>query len=683
MKEQERSKTMKEQKHSLVDSSSPGGQEKLAAKSGLTLKSVVISLVIIAIAAANNPPSVNYHPFDTLFSYLPFLNPTAGFVLIVMMLLTFVVKRFTRFELFTRAEWLTTFVMITIGSTMVYAGHLFAFKIMEFPFYRYGLEEKRMFEYFTRISPLVIPKDQTAIIDALNGQTSVPWSVWIVPLIMYAILGLSFYMVSLFMVTIVRKNWTEVQNLQFPLATPVVAMTEPGKDGNVFGEFWKNRVAWIGLGIALIVGAINGLNAYYPQVPKFGLDVYVGNLFGSSSFGVSMNRYPPLRLVLNSPLLLGIAFFIPSRILVSIMFFGLFYKLYQWIFVASGLMPLDVFSFIVPYGHVGNQTMGALLALTASLLWVSRDTMKEIIRAAFTGKSKIDFSSEPASPKVAVFGGLLGFLYIVFFYSTLHYAGVFWTAFAFIMVFSASFVLMRVRADAGIPTHNLIGGFLLEGAIIYLPTSLIGVPNIVFTGQIYRQHILLGYHNSLAATTLESMILADHGGIRRKSMSWAIGIASVVGLTLGIVFMVKYFYLDGAFLSKSGNTYFWSGMTANEWARRIETGLWDDYNDPLKFILFFAVGGIGVTALLTYLYSKFSWWPLHPIGYIFAGNYEVVQSYLGHFLLAYIIKALIMRYRGNTGLQKAKPLFTGLVAGHLLSSTFWGFIEVIRRLILA
>jgi len=74
------------------------------------------------------------------------------------------------------------------------------------------------------------------------------------------------------------------------------------------------------------------------------------------------------------------------------------------------------------------------------------------------------------------------------------------------------------------------------------------------------------------------------------------------------------------------------------------------------------VFGAGVVFFLSMMRQRFIGWPFHPAGYLVAGSFGLIRLWLP-ILLAWLVKALILRYGGLRGYRAALPFFIGLVLG--------------------
>ena len=67
--------------------------------------------------------------------------------------------------------------------------------------------------------------------------------------------------VMLCIITLLRVQWTEHERLTYPLIQLPMEMTNPRS------RFFKNRLMWIGFGIAVLISTINLFNSIYPFIP--------------------------------------------------------------------------------------------------------------------------------------------------------------------------------------------------------------------------------------------------------------------------------------------------------------------------------------------------------------------------------------------------------------------------------
>ena len=90
--------------------------------------------------------------------------------------------------------------------------------------------------------------------------------------------------------------------------------------------------------------------------------------------------------------------------------------------------------------------------------------------------------------------------------------------------------------------------------------------------------------------------------------------------------------------------------------------------------LWHLVGGAGAMSALTFMRYRFPWWPLHPIGFPIAGLWLMSHSWFSIFL-AWLCKAVALKYWGPRGFQAARPFFLGAILGQFTSAGVWLLID--------
>ena len=96
---------------------------------------------------------------------------------------------------------------------------------------------------------------------------------WLTPVIAWSGFIFALVFVMLCMTSILRKRWTEEEKLSYPIIQLPLEMTNTD-------IFFKNKLMWIGFGLAGIINLVNGLHYILPAVPSLGGQSYnIGYLF--------------------------------------------------------------------------------------------------------------------------------------------------------------------------------------------------------------------------------------------------------------------------------------------------------------------------------------------------------------------------------------------------------------------
>ncbi|KKL68228.1 hypothetical protein LCGC14_2127070, partial [marine sediment metagenome] len=93
---------------------------------------------------------------------------------------------------------------------------------------------------------------------------------------------------------------------------------------------------------------------------------------------------------------------------------------------------------------------------------------------------------------------------------------------------------------------------------------------------------------------------------------------------------------------------------------------------------FFAATGVGLLLVIgcSALRLRFARWPLHPVMFLVWGQPWMIV-YAPSFLLAWLIKGLILKYGGQKAYRDGRKFFVGLVMGEIVAATLWMVITAL------
>jgi hypothetical protein len=89
---------------------------------------------------------------------------------------------------------------------------------------------------------------------------------------------------------------------------------------------------------------------------------------------------------------------------------------------------------------------------------------------------------------------------------------------------------------------------------------------------------------------------------------------------------------------------------------------------PLGFV------GIGAVlmAAFTFMRMRFTWWPLHPVGFALGFTKRSVHWIWFPMFLSWAIKSAVIRYGGYKLYRTLLPFFLGLILGDFLIGAVFG-----------
>jgi hypothetical protein len=138
-------------------------------------------------------------------------------------------------------------------------------------------------------------------------------------------------------------------------------------------------------------------------------------------------------------------------------------------------------------------------------------------------------------------------------------------------------------------------------------------------------------------------------------------LAVVAGIAISFAIALTIWYAYGA------------GARTDSWRTYMGRQPFDQLADALKTPVkpdvpgSLAIGaGFCITALLMLLRTRYLWWVFHPVGYAMANTPTMNQVWLP-FFVAWICKAVVLRYGGMRLYRQSLPFFYGLILGDFLA----------------
>jgi hypothetical protein len=616
------------------------------------------------------------------FHRVPSPGGLAG--VLVLLLINLLSHRILKRMAFTSKEIVTAYWTLSIGGLVLTTGWVIyiIFPIM-------GLQKavtimrSNVLTYrpiLNDLSSWAFPKSKEAVKGFWEGQSTVPWGEWLMPILVWGV----FFVIALFFMiclgALMFRRWSRIDRLVYPLVEPVLELAGESRLGyRDKSSIWTNRPFWVGAVIAAIPPFLTGLSRYFPVIPTFQYQIdlqEIKSILPQPILYGYFLHWPPLfldyRLLRFDTLIIGMGFLINLEVLFSVWFLSLLYGAFRSILVvylgtgaaASWVGPIR------PYVLIA----GAFTGVVIYTVYQSRRDLADLVKSAFGKKSKhSDYSDEwepPLSPRFIVFGGTASFVLLIvwtrIFLNLSPWVGV--LVFSLISVIALGFA--RIRAETGIPTNNTHGQFyeyLVMMDIVWRRN--LGNTNVAALN--FFTPFTWGALDTFPVLMQEAWTSADRCGIHKRSMLKGMVFAAVLAMIIGMVSLLPVIYSRGAELMHFNTVRFatWFDKEGfNGWGNRLE--------DPRpQSLLVFAIGA-GITIGLVYLRTMFLWWPLHPIGFVLA-IWEGVSAIWPSFMLAWVIKLLVYRYGGVVIAQRLKGFFMGLILGGIIVTTLFSLLGLI------
>lgn len=635
-------------------------ESKTEERQGVSLRAILISLAFLTLMIWLSMMGGLSHRLPEILMDVP-SRPALFFTTLMLVLNLLMRGAASRFR-FTQRELVAMYLIVGFGYLISNLGflHVLLFAIM----WPQGiiLEGDQlglaMEEFLGRISPLLIPNGEDAIFNYYLGGVESFWDVsfgaWIVPLFMWLCISLLFVFAFVCLATLFMKRWGEVEHLTYPLVAPIIELTQT-EDEEKKPLIWKNKLAWAGAILPGVVQIVNLLHRYAPNLPYIALRLDLGALFRYGTFK-ALAEWPHMVLDFN-PLAVGVTYLIPLDVSFSVWFFYLIQRL--------AAVYTDVLGFAggrdAGTAFADKHSFGAALGIAVTLIWLARHDLKQIVGRAMRPATDSEAAEDlPMSYRVAVFGGGLSIIVLLFVFQFLLGVNMLVAAMFILFFLALGLSFARVRAEAGVPMSYSFLGNPKNSMVELFGTDVLGRGNMAGLGFFHWEYI-----PSVMIWSLEGFKMADEVKLRKASITKIIIFTFIFTVIVGSLFALPIFYRYGAttmdmhrYLITQNN---FKSMLGEE---RSASAAW----------------GIGSGAIIVVLLSicraRFLWWPFHPLGYVMGWNIPITYEYWGPFFIAWLIKLVLLRYGGSSLLAKARPFFMGLIAGSVVFQSIMLFISV-------
>jgi hypothetical protein len=515
------------------------------------------------------------------------------------------------------------------------------------------------------------PVGRQLVTDWYSGNGgNIPWQFWIVPLAVWTSLVIAIYVMLACMGVILRAQWAEHEALAFPLLRLPMELTEDmDRDDKygIFSRFLRNPLTWIGFFIAVSIQMQNGLNFYFPDVPRFPLTLEMGPYFSEPPW--NQMGWTPLQ---TYPIAIGLTFLLTTETSFSLWFFFWFVRLQLIVAYLFGFVPNALPNALGGGGKtfIAYQHVGVFFAYAALVFWTGRahygHVFKRAIKRAPMGEGE---RNEMLSYPVAFWGFVLslGFciLWTLMIGVSLPVALLMWLSY-----FVLAIGLTRVVVEGGLLFVQQ--GWTGLGTFAQLMNSGPGTwlpPNVLVPGAFLQHAIMHDFRGFLLPSYVQGFKLAHDQKLDKRPLLWLIIAVILITLPMGIYMRVKLGYDAGAL---SFHTWFAKGgaqQPANT-ANSLITGAKD-----MSFTNWGWLGsGMFFTWLLMAARSRFAWFPLHPLGFLVNLGYAMNTLWFSIFV-GWFCKTVITRYGGIDSARKVTPLFLGLALGDVSMMLFWLIID--------
>jgi hypothetical protein len=577
------------------------------------------------------------------------------FSLMVLMLINVFVRRVRPDAALNRPELLVLYGMIATGSSLV--GHDYMQMLVPTIPHAgfFATPENRWGELIIPHLPswLTIDSTDDAIRNYQYGHSTLyTWAhirIWIGPILAWSVFLLSVVAAMLSINIILRRQWVEHERLTYPIVQIPILITEGGGDNSLF----RNKLLWLGFGIAAGINILNGFAFFYPSLPSINVKLHDLTPYFVTSPWNAMGWTP----ISFYPFVIGLSFFMPTNIAFSSWFFFLVRKGQQVTAASLGYQGTDVWT---PF--LKEQAYGAWIALFLVVLWLSRSYLKEVFRAAWTNTGRTEDGGVSYRSVLLALG--IALLVMMVFLSAAGMSPVVAVLFVTLYIMFCGAVT-RVRAELGPPSHEMGWMSTANMMVLAVGSSLLGPKNLAIFSLLYFQDRM--YRGLLMPQQAEALKAASEGGLKIRTMVIALAIAGVVGVFSAFWAMLHISYSGSTVGSAPG-----AGFSAASY-NRLASWLSSPVSADTMGVLAISIGAF-VTIVLARLNSIFYGFPFHPAGYALGTAFGLDYIWFP-IMISWTIKVLILRYWGLKGYRTMIPFFVGLVLGEFLIGGMWSFVR--------
>lgn len=577
------------------------------------------------------------------------------FLLTVFRLINALLRRYWPRLAFTPAEMIAFFILLSVATTPSGQDTMkTTFGTMQGSA-RFADEVNHWDQLYMDKLPLAMTvNDQRALDRLWEGDSSIleprNYLVWGGPVFLWWLLYTCMWTAPAGLAVLLRKRWVEQERMGFPIVQLPYEMSQPK------GIAFRTYAFWIAAGLVAAINLANGLHEFFPGVPVVAVKIGQSETLNLGKFfvGRPWNAVGNFRICLY-PFVIGLGLLLPTELSLSLWFFYLFWKLEA---IAAAWLGVTLPEF--PY--MKEQSFGGYLAILGFSLWAARRYFRDVWTRIVSGLRGEDDSDEALSYRHAalIFGvsaaAAVGFgMFIKM--SPLVALGF------FVQYYAMTVIVGRIRAEMGLPTHELerLGPPVMQGNI--LGPRLLGVQNLTSLSLFFG--FTRGLRNLPFPHQLESLYLAEREGASPRRLLGATMAMVPFAVALAFFFTLLLGYQHGIGYYRSG----WMPWSSQEAWRQLAN--WLNLNAGVQWgRLVATVIGFFVYFGLMLVRTMWVSWPLHPAGFALSTTWYMAHMWFP-MLVAWLSKAVVNRYVGYKATRTIRAVAFGLILSDIVTGTLW------------
>lgn len=518
------------------------------------------------------------------------------------------------------------------------------------------------FDYLPRAMTM---QDETSLRGLYEGGTSFyttpeAWRPWVEPASWWVVMTSLLWVAPLGLAVLFRRRWIEVEKLSYPIVQLPFEVTRDRS------PYFRDRTLWLAFGIAFTINLMNGLKVIKPMFPAIPVKV-AWDPGGGTGFNISQSlTEAPWNAATNVslafyPIIIGFGLLLPTELALSCWVFFFLFKgqlvLVRWL----GLQGKPEFPFLK------EQSLGGYLGILVFSLWVGRAYYADMARRVLKRDPERD-SREPISYRAATMLFLLCLGGVVAIAVNMG-MGLWQAAFLWVMYYVLTLVCGRIRAEMGLPVHEIerLGPTVLLGNVF--GRRIAGEQSLTVASLYFG--ISRGFRSIAFPHQAEGFKLMERSGGSTRRLFYAMAVVTVLGMAVSWLIYLPVVYQYGAGTAKMKQ---YSNWHTYETYNQLMS--WLEEPRPLALGGFAmhrvtpALLGLAFYLVMMTLKTRVSWWPLHPVGFALSTTWYMHHMWCP-FFVAWVTKWLMARYAGHSGTRTLVPIAFGLILGDTISGCLW------------
>jgi hypothetical protein len=628
---------------------------------GLTLRVLIIALVV---APLNAYFMTDLHRRGIEDPTVVSLFWNCLFLLVLFRMLNSLLQRWAPRAAFSPAEMLCFFILLSVSTCASGLDSLKTyFSTIQGVAYFATPENKWMDMFGKLLPPSMTVSDMPALDRLWNGDSSIfdprNYKVWLPVMLRWWVFFVALWGGSLGMIVIFRKRWVERERMSFPIVQlPFEVSRSPMPS-------LKHPAFWAAFGVAALINLFNGLHAFYPAFPQIAVKLWQSPALDLSKYfvGRPWNAVGTFQICFY-PFIIGLGLLLPQELSLSLWLFYLLWKVQNIAVAWLGWTATPEFPFCK------EQSFGGYLALLGFALWAGRGHFKMVAERIMGGGDPKEDEREPLRYRAAFLLCMAALIYVVAVGVSIRMA--FWVSVAFfVQYFVMTMIVGRIRAEMGLPTHELerLGPTVVQGNI--LGANILGTQNLTSLSLFFG--FTRGIRNIPYPHVFEGVYLMDRlGADSRKLLLACLGFVAVGQ------FCANFWYLHLGYQYGIGSDW-------NQWMPWSCQEAWNQLggwlNNPHGFawgrVIAMVVGFIFYFGLMV-VRTTWVWWPIHPAGFAISTTYYMDHMWMP-MLVAWLAKVIVARYSGIRGVRSLAAVAFGLILGDVMTGAAWTVYSAITR----